>query len=147
MAHWDAIKERSGTGERKEKVEAGVPVPAVTLRKGYWYAGEVRCGSYREALSRTLLAAGFLSEKPQKPARPKPHPRPERLETRLWWDEFLDARAIREAKRIADEQAVREAEAERIWAAVKTGGTLSRGAGTDADLVIARDKQMLGAGA
>ena len=119
MARWRALKELSGTGEHKENTAAGVPAPSVTLRNGYWYAGDIRCGSYREALSRALLAAGFLSEKPQKPGRRKPHPRPERLETRAWWEGFLDARAIREARRIADEQAVKDAEAERIWAEIK----------------------------
>jgi hypothetical protein len=122
MAHWEALKGLPDTGEHKEKVETGVRVPTVTLRNGVWYAGEVRCKDYREALKKTLLAAGFLQEKPQKPARQKPHPRPERLETRVWWEAFLDARAIREARRIADEQAVKDAEAERIWAAVKAGG-------------------------
>jgi len=124
MAHWNALNELSGTGEHKEKVAS-----VVSARNGYWYSGDVRCKDYREALKRTLLAAGFLEHKAPKPARPKPHPRPERLETRAWWEAFLDARAVREARRIADEQAVRDAEAERIWAAVKAGGTLTRGAG------------------
>jgi len=139
MAQGRALKELSGTGEHKENTEGVVsarPAQAV-FRNGYWYSGEIRCKDYRDALKRTLLAAGFPCEKPPKPRQKFPTAklsRPERLETRVWWEAFLDARAIREARRIADEQAAREAEAERIWAEIRSGqkfptAKLSRTAG------------------
>jgi hypothetical protein len=110
--------------------EGAGKVPRLTLRAGIWYAGETRCKNYREALKKVLSAAEIapnLSKiakvggandfsaipKSARPPKQKQYPRPERLETRPWWQQFLKEREAREEAREIREAALREQKQEQ----------------------------------
>ena len=64
MAQWEALKERSGTGEDKANTSEGVSAPPkALLRNGVWYAGDVRCKDYREALKRAEVERTWAAVK------------------------------------------------------------------------------------
>ncbi len=85
-----------------EQAGSGAKASRLTLRNGVWYAGEIACKDYRDALRRTLIAADIAA--PAKPGHGKLKLRqPEkrwprtrlRLELRPWWEAYFDARAAR----------------------------------------------------
>lgn len=73
----------------------------LTLRAGIWYAGEVRCSGYAEALKKTLQAAELDLPEPEKKPQRMRAKKSLRLELRPWWQLFLKVRAAREEARRA----------------------------------------------
>jgi hypothetical protein len=74
---------------------------------------------------------------PPKPNPPKhPYPKPERLEARPWWPEFLAERGRRIAAERAAEQAIRDRAEAALWAAVRRAGETEPLVSTDNSKIV-----------